>query len=58
MPDGTTSVIIQGKKRFEVEALISEKPYITAKVNILTDIKPLKSDKEFEAIMGSLKDLS
>jgi ATP-dependent Lon protease len=58
MPDGTTSVIIQGKKRFEVEGLISEKPYITARISILNDIKPSKNDKEFEAIMGSLKDLS
>ena len=58
MPDGTTSVIIQGKKRFEVEGLISEKPYITARIGILTDLRPSKTDKEFEAIMGSLKDLS
>ena len=29
MPDGNTTVIIQGKKRFEIERVISEKPYIT-----------------------------
>ena len=58
MPDGGTSVIIQGKSRFEVEKLVSEKPYIKAKIKIKTDVRPVKGDKEFEAIIGSLKDLS
>jgi len=58
MPDGGTSVIIQGINRFEVDKLISEKPYLSAKVNILKDIRPEKGDKEYEAIISSLKDLS
>jgi len=58
MPDGTTSVIIQGKRRIQVEEVISEKPYLIAKVKKLTDNKPVKKDNEFEAIVGSLKDLS
>jgi ATP-dependent Lon protease len=58
MPDGGTSVIIQGKRRFEVEQLSTEKPYIQARVRLLSDIKPEKADREFEAIIGSLRDLS
>jgi ATP-dependent Lon protease len=30
MPDGTTTVILQGKKRFEIDTVISEEPYISA----------------------------
>ena len=58
MPDGTTSVIIQGKKRFQVTRFVSSEPYFTADVRSLDDIKPKKKDHEFEAIVGSLKDLS
>ena len=58
MPDGTTSIIIQGKRRFQLEGPVSESPYLTARVKQLTDKKPVKKDSEFEAIVGSLKDLS
>jgi ATP-dependent Lon protease len=58
MPDGGTSVIIQGISRFEIQSLVSEKPYFNARIKTLTDIKPEKLDKEFEAIISSLKDLS
>jgi len=58
MPDGTTSVIIQGKRRIQLEEKVSESPYLIARVKQLTDRKPVKKDSEFEAIVGSLKDLS
>jgi ATP-dependent Lon protease len=58
MPDGSTSVIIQGKKRFKIDEVISSEPYYLAKVSALEDVKPRKKDPEFEAIVGSLKDLS
>jgi ATP-dependent Lon protease len=58
MPDGTTSVIIQGKKRFEVKEYIQEYPYFKAKVNLLEDIQQDDNSTEFSAIIGSLKDLS
>jgi ATP-dependent Lon protease len=58
MPDGSTSVIIQGKRRICLDAPIKEEPYLTAKIHQLTDTKPKKKDSEFEAIVGSLKDLS
>jgi len=58
MPDGTTAVIIQGKRRFSLGKLISEKPYIVAQVDSLKDIKPTKNNEEFNAIIESLSDLS
>jgi len=58
MPDGSTSVIIQGKKRFSVDEVISTEPYYTARVHGLNDVKPKRKDPEFEAIVGSLKDLA
>jgi len=58
MPDGTTSVIIQGKRRFEVIDYTQEFPYFKAKVNPLEDIQPQDDTVEFSAIVGSLKDLS
>ncbi len=58
MPDDTTSVIIQGVKRFEIDEIVSTEPYFTAKVKELHEIKPEKEDKEFQALVGSLKDLS
>ncbi|MBN1599534.1 MAG: endopeptidase La [Bacteroidales bacterium] len=58
MPDGTTSVIIQGKRRIFLEEQVQEEPYLIAKVKKLKDSIPVKKDPEFEAIVGSLKDLS
>jgi ATP-dependent Lon protease len=58
MPDGSTSVIIQGKKRFQLDEIILTEPYLTGRVSPLDDSKPRKKDPEFEAIVGSLKDLS
>lgn len=58
MPDGSTSVIIQGKKRFSVDEIVTTEPYYIARVSALEDVKPRRKDHEFEAIVGSLKDLS
>jgi ATP-dependent Lon protease len=58
MPDGSTTVIIQGKKRFEwLEAAQSE-PFLEAKVVMLPEIKPAENDIEFEAIFETVKDLA
>ena len=58
MPDGTTSVIIQGKKRFEIVDYTQEFPYFKAQVTAIDDIQPKDDSVEFSAIIGSLKDLS
>lgn len=57
MPDGSTSVIIQGKRRYHISEFVTETPYFVAKVEPLHDIIPA-NDKEFSAIVGTLKDLS
>ena len=58
MPDGNTTVIIQGKKRFEIERVISEKPYITSNIKDYPEKIPGKQNSEFNAIIDSIKDLS
>ena len=58
MPDGSTSIILQGIRRFEVEEFMGEDPYFTAKINLLKDIHPHEDDREFKAIVGSIRDLS
>ncbi len=58
MPDDSTSIIIQGKKRFRIESIVSKEPYFVASTSALSDKKPATRDQEFEAIVGSLKDLS
>lgn len=58
MPDGSTTVIIQGKKRFEMLELITEEPYIRASVKEFSEIKPANGHKKFEALVSSLKDLA
>jgi ATP-dependent Lon protease len=59
MPDNSTSVIIQGKKRFAWNKITSEDPYFKASVTVLEDVMPDTDKKrEFEAVIGSLKDLS
>ena len=57
MPDGNITVIIQGKKRFEVREFVGSEPYFTAKVEEVKDIKPNKNE-EFSAIIDSIKDLA
>jgi ATP-dependent Lon protease len=57
MPDGSTSVIIQGKRRYSIREFVAEEPYYKAAVEPLNDIFP-ENDSEFNAIVGSLKDLS
>lgn len=58
MPDGNTTVIIQGKKRLAIKDCISTDPYMVATVDILEDVKAKPRDKEFTAIVDSLKDMA
>ncbi len=57
MPDGGTTIIIQGKKRFRVSEMIQTEPYYTAKIIVLNDDE-LKQDEQFDAHAGSIKDLA
>jgi len=58
MPDGSTTAIIQGRKRMVLQELISDDPYFIAQVKTIPEIKPEILNKDFDAIVGSLKDLS
>ncbi|HPF10241.1 MAG TPA: endopeptidase La [Flavobacteriaceae bacterium] len=58
MPDGNTTVIIQGKKRFEVSQLITSEPYLTATIKEVKEARPAEDNKEFAAIIDSIKDLA
>ena len=58
MPDGNTTIIIQGKKRFDIDQVITEDPYITATVKDVAEAKPAEDNEEFSAIIDSIKDLA
>jgi ATP-dependent Lon protease len=57
MPDGNTTVIIQGKKRFVLKEEVQTEPYIKATIDSFKEIKP-KEDKEFKAMISSIKDMA
>ena len=58
MPDGNTTVIIQGKKRFKVAEVITEDPYMNATIREVPESRSVDNPKEFEAIIDSIKDLA
>ena len=58
MPDGNTTVIIQGKKRFHLREVTQTDPYFRAKVSSFEKEIILPKDKNFHALIQSLKDLS
>ncbi len=58
MPDGNLTIIIQGKKRFKIKKIISEKPFLKADVTEINEIKPFKNDKKYNATIDSIKDLA
>jgi ATP-dependent Lon protease len=57
MPDGGTTVIIQGKSRFSVESIVTEDPYFRAKIKALVDEEPPK-DADFEAYVSNIKEMA
>lgn len=58
MPDGTTTVIVQGKQRFQLNALISSEPYLTGNIRAIENINDVPESKNFHALMASLKDMA
>ena len=58
MPDGNTTVIIQGKKRFEIDTVTTEKPYLKATIKEVNEVRADKDDVEFSTIIESIKDLA
>lgn len=57
MPDGGTTIIIQGRKRFKIDEITTEDPYFKATIKVLEE-ESLKGDKDFDALVGSIKDLA
>ncbi len=57
MPDGNITAVIQGRKRFELEKIITQQPYYRAKIKDYVELKPY-SDKEFDALVSSIKDIA
>lgn len=58
MPDGNTTVILQGTKQFEIDAIVSENPFLTAKTKVFDEIRPEKTDSEFNTIIDSIRELA
>mgnify|MGYP001603082766 CR=1 FL=1 len=58
MPDGNTTVIIQGKKRFKIEEIITDTPYLKAKINAVEDLLVNSDNKELTAVVDSIRDLA
>ena len=58
MPDGTTTVILQGKKRATATELVSETPFHTVKINIMDEVEPAQDDRVFTALVEALKELA
>jgi ATP-dependent Lon protease len=58
MPDGNTTVILQGKRRFQLGQETQHDPYMKATITPFPDEQPAKSDKEFAAVISSVKDLA
>ncbi len=58
MPDGNVTVILQGKKRFKIESIVTEMPYFTANIKDVAEKRPTKKDTEFLAILDSVRELA
>ena len=56
LPDGNITIIIQGKKRIEIQQFIQEEPFMTAQVRQIDDVFPNVNKKEGKALLQSLKD--
>lgn len=57
MPDGGTTIIIQGRKRFKISEIVTEDPYFKARIELLQD-EMVTDDPEFDAYISSIKDLA
>lgn len=56
LPDGNTTIIIQGKNRFQIKEFVQEEPFLTAQVELQHDDSPDANNKEVKALVQSLKD--
>ena len=57
MSDGMTTVLLQGRKRFELEELTQDEPYLKGRISFIDEQVPENPDREFKAVMSNIKDL-
>lgn len=57
MPDGGTTIIIQGRRRFKIDSITSEEPYFKAQIKLMED-EPVEDEERFKAMASSIKDLA
>ena len=58
MPDGNTTVIIQGKRRFKLEEITETEPYLRGRITPFGDNSPVPRDRQFKALIQSIKDMA
>ena len=58
MPDGSTTAILQGKKCFSLQSLVETEPFLLGRIEQLEETRPKKTDREFEALASTIKDLT
>ena len=58
LPDNTTNVLLQGRSRFSLKEIATQEPYLRGVIELSDDILPDDDDKEFDALMISIKELT
>ena len=58
MPDGSTTAILQGRKRMALHSLVDTEPYLNGAISVLDDQPASKDDREYEALISTIKDLT
>ena len=58
MPDGSTTAILQGRKRMALHSLVDTEPYLNGAISVLDDQPAGKDDREYEALISTIKDLT
>lgn len=58
MPDGSTTAILQGRKRMALHSLVDTEPYLNGAISLLDDQPASKDDREYEALISTIKDLT
>ncbi len=58
MPDGTTTVILQGTRRIALQEMVSNDPYFVAKVTVLEDVMPQLPNEPYDLLIGSIRDVA
>ena len=58
MPDGNSTVILQGRRRFEITNILMENPFITATIHVINELDVDEEHKETKAMIAAVKDLA